>query len=199
MAALHISLTSVPDIASSRAGMTLVEMLMPLFVVAILVAVALPSIRVHLANSDIRRTADELKSGLEMARAEAIRLNTVVRFQRDGTGWTVVLPGVGASRDVVVDRRASRHSQVGVSADIDTLSFGTSGWTLPFGRSMNIALQAPDVAACRPQGGVVCLNVVVAADGLVRSCDPAATAGSPTACGLQQADASPRTARGGGH
>jgi hypothetical protein len=47
---------------------------------------------------------------------------------------------------------------------------------------MNIALQASGVSACRPTGGIYCLNVVVAAGGLVRSCDPSAQIGSPTAC-----------------
>jgi hypothetical protein len=62
------------------------------------------------------------------------------------------------------------------------IAFGGSGWTSPFGRTMTINLQAPAVGSCRPQGGMNCLTVGVAAGGLVRSCDPAAQAGTPTAC-----------------
>jgi len=178
-----MSMKSARTSIRKSAGMTLVELLMVLVVVGILVAVALPSMRVHLANSDIRGVADELRSGLELARTEAIRRNTSVQFQRDGTGWTIVVPGADAGQDLLVARRATRQAQVAVTADIDTISFSGSGWTTPFGRSMSINLQAPEISACRPQGGVYCLNVVVAAGGLVRSCDPAAQAGTPTACG----------------
>jgi len=71
---------------------------------------------------------------------------------------------------------------VSVTTDTDSIAFNGSGWTNPFGQTMNITLQAINVSACRPQGGIYCLNVVVAAGGLIRSCDPSAVAGSPTAC-----------------
>jgi hypothetical protein len=47
---------------------------------------------------------------------------------------------------------------------------------------MSISLQTPSIGQCRPAGGINCLNVLAAGGGLVRSCDPAAVAGSPTAC-----------------
>jgi hypothetical protein len=92
------------------------------------------------------------------------------------------VPGANNGADLVVAKRATRQAQVSVSTDTDNISFNGSGWTSPFGQAMNITLQAPTISACRPQGGIYCLNVVVAAGGLVRSCDPAAQGGSPTAC-----------------
>jgi len=163
-------------------GFTLVELLMVLAVVGIMTAIALPAMRVHLANADVRGVAEEMRSGLELARTEAIRRNTSVQFQRNGTGWTVVVPGADNGTDLVVAKRATHQAQVSVTTDIDNISFNGSGWTSPFGQAMNIILQAPGVSACRPQGGIYCLNIVVAAGGLVRSCDPAAQVGSPTAC-----------------
>jgi type IV fimbrial biogenesis protein FimT len=167
---------------TSTRGFTLVELLMVLVVVGILTAVALPPMRMHLANSDIRGVAEEMRSGLELARTEAIRRNTSVQFQRNGTGWNVVVPGADNGADLLVARRGARQAQVTVTTDIDNISFSGSGWTTPFGRTMNMALQAPGISQCRPAGGIYCLNVVVAAGGLVRSCDPAAQAGTPTAC-----------------
>jgi type IV fimbrial biogenesis protein FimT len=163
-------------------GFTLVELLMVLAVVGIMTAIALPAMRVHLANADVRGVAEEIRSGLELARTEAIRRNTSVQFQRNGTGWTVVVPGANNGADLIVAQRTTRQSQVSLTTDIDNISFNGSGWTSPFGQAMNINLQAPTVSACRPQGGIYCLNIVVAAGGLVRSCDPAAQVGSPTAC-----------------
>jgi len=133
------------------AGFTLVELLMVLAVVGIMTAIALPAMRMHLANADIRGVAEEMRSGLELARTEAIRRNASVQFQRNGTGWTVVVPGANNGGDLVVAKRATHPAQVSVNTDIDNISFNG-------------------------------LNVVVAAGGLVRSCDPAAQVGSPTAC-----------------
>jgi type IV fimbrial biogenesis protein FimT len=164
-------------------GFTLVEVLVVMMIVGLLTAAALPAMRRHLANADIRGVAEEMRSGVEQARSEAIRRNTTVRFDRNGTGWSVVLPGSGGTPDTTLFSRAQRaQTQVTVNADVDTISFSGSGWTSPFGQAMNINLKAPSADACRPTGGINCLNVVVAAGGLVRSCDPGAAAGSATAC-----------------
>jgi type IV fimbrial biogenesis protein FimT len=164
-------------------GFTLIEMLMVLVIVGIMTAIALPSMRTHLANADIRGVAEEMRSGLEVARTEAIRRNTAVNFVRNGVGWTVVVPGAGAGgTDLTVATRAPRQARVVVTADVDTIAYSGSGWTTPFGSSMNISLQSPSIGQCRPAGGINCLNVLAAGGGLVRSCDPAAVAGSTTAC-----------------
>jgi len=164
-------------------GFTLIEMLMVLVIVGIMTAIALPAMRTHLANADIRGVAEEMRSGLEVARTEAIRRNTAVNFVRNGVGWTVVVPGAGAGgTDLTVATRAPRQAQVTVTADVDTIAYGGSGWTTPFGSSMNINLQSPSIGQCRPTGGINCLNVIAAGGGLVRSCDPAAVSGSTTAC-----------------
>jgi len=165
------------------AGFTLVEVLVVMVIVGLLAAFSLPSMRRHLANADIRAVAEEMRSGLEQARSEAIRRNTTVRFDRNGSGWNVVLTGSGGVPDTTLFSRPPRgQTQVVVTADVDTISFSGSGWTSPFGQAMNINLQAPSADNCRPTGGINCLNVAVAAGGLVRSCDPGATAGSATAC-----------------
>jgi type IV fimbrial biogenesis protein FimT len=164
-------------------GFTLVEVLVVLTIVALLAAAALPGMRRHLANADIRAVAEEMRSGIEQARSEAIRRNTSVRFDRSGTGWNLILPASGGNPDTLLTARAGRtRTQVTVTTDVDTISFSGSGWTTPFGQAMNINLQAPSAGGCRPTGGINCLNVAVAAGGLVRSCDPGAAPGTATAC-----------------
>ncbi len=164
-------------------GFTLIEALVVLMIVGLLAAAALPSMRRHLANADIRAVAEEMRSGIEQARSEAIRRNNTVRFDRNSTGWNVVLPGSGGNPDTLLfSRPARQQTQVVVTTDVDTISFSGSGWTNPFGQAMNITLQAPGAGNCKPAGGINCLNVAVAAGGLVRSCDPGVAAGSATAC-----------------
>src|SRR4030095_12352858 len=111
------------------AGFTLVELLMVLAVVGLMTAIALPAMRIHLANADIRGVAGEVASGLEPARAEAIRRNAGVQFQRNGTGWTVVVPGANNGADLIVAKRATRPAQVSVNTDIDNIALHGSGWT----------------------------------------------------------------------
>jgi type IV fimbrial biogenesis protein FimT len=165
------------------AGFTLIELLVVMMIVGLLASLALPSMRTHLANADIRAVAEDLRSGIEQARSEAIRRNTTIRFDRSGTGWNIYLPASGGTPDVLLFSRAARaQTQVVVTTDVDSIAFSGSGWTSPFGQAMNLNLKAPSAAACRPAGGINCLNVAVAAGGLVRSCDPGASAGTATAC-----------------
>ena len=167
---------------TTNRGFTMVEMMMVVMVLAILMAIALPSMRVHMANAEIRGISEEMRSGLELARSEAIRRNTSVRFTRNGSGWNVVIPGTGGVADQQLTMRAPRETPVAVTTSAETITFNASGWTTPFGSTMTINLQAPATNECKPAGGLNCLTVAVAAGGLVRSCDPAATAGTVTAC-----------------
>jgi type IV fimbrial biogenesis protein FimT len=170
-------------VSQKTAGFTLIELLVVMMIIGLLAAAALPGMRRHLANADIRGVAEEIRAGVEQARSEAIRRNTTVRFDRNGTGWNIYLPASGGVPDILLFARAARvQTQVVVAADVDSIAFSGSGWTSPFGQAMNITLQAPSADACRPGGGINCLNVAVAAGGLVRSCDPGAAAGTATAC-----------------
>src|SRR5689334_25154051 len=106
------------------AGFTLVEVLVVMVIVGLLAAFSLPSMRRHLANADIRAVSEEMRSGLEQARSEAIRRNTTVRFDRNGTGWNVVLPGSGGTPDIQLFARAPRtQTQVVITTDTDSVSF----------------------------------------------------------------------------
>lgn len=164
-------------------GFTMVEILLVMVIVGIMTAIALPSMRLHMANGDIRGVAEETRSGLELARTEAIRRNSTVRFDLTGNGWTVTALGAGAGgTDLLVAQRPNRQTQITLGSDVNNVAFNGSGWTTPFGTGMTVTLQAPGAGQCRPTGGVNCLNVLVAGGGLVRACDPAAAAGTTTAC-----------------
>ncbi len=63
-----------------RAGVTVIEMLIALAILAILVFVALPNFTMWIQNTKIRTTAQDLLNGLQLARAEALRRNARVEL-----------------------------------------------------------------------------------------------------------------------
>jgi type IV fimbrial biogenesis protein FimT len=62
-------------------GFTLIELGIGLAVLGILLSLALPAFRTFLQNTQIRNAAEATLAGLNLARTEAIRRNTSVRFQ----------------------------------------------------------------------------------------------------------------------
>lgn len=62
-------------------GVTLIELAIGLAIVAILLMLGLPAWNVFLQNTQIRNAGESVLQGLNLARAEAVRRNTTVRFQ----------------------------------------------------------------------------------------------------------------------
>lgn len=62
-------------------GVTLIELMVGLTILAFLLLSGAPSLSDWIRNSQIRSTAESMLSGLQHARAEAVRRNTAVRFQ----------------------------------------------------------------------------------------------------------------------
>lgn len=74
----------------SASGFTIIELLTTLGIAAIMVGFVLPQFQLTIANYQIRGIAEEVLSGLNLARAEAIRLNANVKFLKTGTAsWQV--------------------------------------------------------------------------------------------------------------
>jgi len=61
-------------------GFTLVELMVTIAVLGLLMLATLPSVGVWLRNAEIRTAAESLQSGLQKARAEAVRRNQPVLF-----------------------------------------------------------------------------------------------------------------------
>jgi type IV fimbrial biogenesis protein FimT len=86
-----------------QAGVSLIEMMIAIVILALLLALGLPNMAVWLNNSRLRTTGETVLSGLQLARTEAIKRNQVVRFQlvsdltsgcalsTQGTSWVVSL------------------------------------------------------------------------------------------------------------
>lgn len=63
-----------------QAGYSMLELAIGLVIIAAALAAAAPSIGPWLNNSQIRTVAESIQSGLQLARAEAVRRNTIVSF-----------------------------------------------------------------------------------------------------------------------
>lgn len=93
-------------------GFTLVEVMIALSILGILIMMALPNLVTWIQNTQIRTAAEGMQAGLTLARSEALRRNTVVRFQLvdtltsscgysvAGTNWVVSLADATGACDV---------------------------------------------------------------------------------------------------
>ncbi|MDR2164441.1 MAG: GspH/FimT family pseudopilin [Zoogloeaceae bacterium] len=101
------------QLKSSR-GLTLVELLVGLAITAILLTLAVPNFSLWIRNIGIRNATSSILSGLQLARAEALKRNTQMRFQLtdsldagcslDATGpfWVVSRDNVAGACDGTV-------------------------------------------------------------------------------------------------
>lgn len=84
-------------------GFSLIELMVAIAVFGTLVMLGLPTLTTWMQNSQIRTAADAIQNGLQVARGEAVRRNTTVRFHLtdtadnscatsvSGTNWVVSL------------------------------------------------------------------------------------------------------------
>lgn len=62
-------------------GLTLLEVMVVVAIVAILAAIGVPSFRDWIQNGQIRNASESIQNGLRIAKTEAIKRNTLIRFQ----------------------------------------------------------------------------------------------------------------------
>ena len=196
-----------PAIRSAR-GVTLVELLISIAVLAALLAVAVPNFAVWIQNSQIRSATDGILNGLQLARATAVQRNTVVNLyvttsltascalSLSGSHWVVALddptgscgsaPSATVAPRIVQSRSGSEGgTNTVMDADQSTVGFNGLGRRVNAGTAayVNFDITNPGGGTCALNGGDIrCLRVVVSASGQVRSCDPAVTSTDPRGC-----------------
>ncbi len=84
-----------------RVGFTLIEALVTVSILAVLLAVAVPSMRDWILANRVKASAAELVTDLQLARAETVRRNTQVQivFRRDGSQSCYTVHTVGIAGD----------------------------------------------------------------------------------------------------
>lgn len=188
-------------------GFSLVELMVGLAVSAILLMIAAPSMNLWLQNGQIRNVAEAMQSGLQLARAEAVRRNARVRFQltnsveagcsvtATGNNWVVSLDdaagqcAAGSSetdspRIIQIYRASEGGRNAQVTAGQAVFEFNALGrltQTTPV--LIDIDIDNPATGSCRAGGGRMhCLRLEVTTNGQIRMCDPAAAATDARSC-----------------
>lgn len=184
--------------------MTLIELMIGIVVLGILLALGAPAFSSWTQNSQIRNAAEAIHNGLTLARAEAVRRNTTVRFQLvttttgacaladTGTNWVVSLDSpAGACDSAPSDDIAPRIVQVRSAAegsrnavvDAGGVSLITFNGTGQASVAATIDVTNPTGGACSTAAGPMrCMRVTVATGGRIRMCDPARAANDPQGC-----------------
>jgi type IV fimbrial biogenesis protein FimT len=185
-------------IPAAAPGFTLIELMITLAVLAIVLMVGLPSMGTWLQNTQIRTSAESMQAGLQLARAEALKRNTTVRFQlvdtmssacalsATGRNWVVSLsaatglcnadPSETAAPQIIQKRSSAEGSpNAVVTADAGSVAFNGLGRAAA-GSLTQIDVTNPANGACKTPAGnepMRCLRLSVSAGGQVRMCDPA--------------------------
>lgn len=100
-------------------GVSLIEMMIGITIAALLMMIGLPSMVTWLNNSQIRTAGETLLAGLTLARVEAVKRNTIVRFQlvsdltsgcalsTSGTSWIVSVSDPSGACDAAPSETAA--------------------------------------------------------------------------------------------
>lgn len=154
-------------------GFSLVELATVIALIGVLLSVALPAISDWIATQRVRTAAEGVLNGLQLARGEAVRSNTLVDLQigADGISWNVVANGA-----TVQTRGADAGGGVTASpAGAATITFNGVGRMITPNTGTFAIKYASGVTGVR----AMCVTVMA---NTPRMCDPILADGDPRSC-----------------
>jgi type IV fimbrial biogenesis protein FimT len=109
-------------IRSLQRGVSLIELLIGIAILAILLALGMPTFGLWVQNTQVRTAAESISNGLQIARNEAVRRNANVRFNLTSTTglpvWNVCVLAGNVCGEVLQQRAAAEgggNARVGIS------------------------------------------------------------------------------------
>lgn len=183
---------------ATQRGVSLIELMIGLAIVALVMFVGVPAFSGFLQNTQIRNAAETTLSGITLARAEALRRNQAVRFQlvssltsscalsATAMNWIVSLASPAgmcqvAPSDTIAPQIIQKKSS---SEGTQNITVATTGGSLiafnGLGRVTGAAITQLDFSnstgTCEAVGGTMrCLRITVSAGGQAKLCDPKVT------------------------
>ena len=133
-------------------------------------------------NTQLRSAADSVQSGLQLARAEAVKRNTFVGFTMAGpdSSWSVDVMNPPQQLQSRTAAEGSANAQIATTDA--TIVFDGLG-KANIAANATIQITNPTGGLCKPAGEMNCLNVTVSVGGQVKMCDPTVLiAGDTRAC-----------------
>jgi len=176
---------------NEQLGFTIPELMIALGVLAILTAMAAPSVLTTSRNSQIRALATSWHDGLFQARIEAIQRNAQVTFcpgvPSSSADWSLILTATDPNCQTAIPFRhynagsmLAGNVQVSLPNNASATYDGT-GRMVPLSGKF-VARFAINSGTCVATGGQMRCLSVEATGGYVRTCDPSAAATSPLGC-----------------
>jgi len=172
-------------VLSKQRGFTLTELLVTVGVVAILSALAVPTMRDVIVNGRIRASSESIQNGLAQARAEAVRLNTQVEFVLGTAGWQVRK----ASDATVLHQSSGKEGSSSLAitktpSDADRITYNAFGLAASVNPSdASAPLTRLDIEISNPPSSSNYHPLAVQLiGGSARVCDPKAASTEPRAC-----------------
>lgn len=164
----------------TEAGFSLVELMISVVILAIAMALAMPSFSQWIQNTHIRNAAESLLNGVQRARAEAVSRNVTVTFTVSGDNfWTVTDT---ALNQVIESRpRSEIPASVIITVSPAPVPPATAPTTLTFN---NLGIRIPNTDASIPIDEIAVdssaleeddsrdLRITIGAGGIARMCDP---------------------------
>lgn len=150
-------------------GFTLLELLVGIGIMAFLLLMVMPSIRVYLLDTKIRASAQAYYDGALQARSEALRRNADVTITLDALqqGWSIASSGI-----TIAVKAPESAAMLTVTASTNEVTFNGLGNA----SAVNTVKFMPgDSSQCLASGPQRCLQVQVSQGGQVRLCDPTIT------------------------
>lgn len=182
-------------IMRSVRGTSLIEVMVVVGIIAIVIGMAIPSLRQWIANLQVRTKAEAVLNGLQLARGEALRRNTRVLFTvAADSSWTIGCESptaTDADNDGVADcpaqiqRKSNAEGGTGTTltltpAGATQATFGGVGMVVANANGSSILTQV-DVASS--SGGTRAYRILLTGGGQSRICDPTVTdAAKPEKC-----------------
>ena len=179
-------------------GVTLIELMIALVLIALLLFLGLPNFSIFLQNTQIRNAAQTTLAGIDLARAEAIRRNSAVRFQLvsdltsgcdlsdSALNWVVSLADPAGACDVqpsetvapriVQKKSASDGSQNALVSTTGGAVIVFNGLGRVSGPGITRLNFSSTSGTCQhvdaANGTLRCLSVLISTGGRTKLCDP---------------------------
>ncbi|HEX2951752.1 MAG TPA: GspH/FimT family pseudopilin [Armatimonadota bacterium] len=161
-------------------GVTLIELAVTLVILVILATIGMPSFTSFLRNTELRSASETVYQGMQLARAEAVRRNTRVRFViGTDTGWTVA-----TDAGTTIQSKPSHESGPNVSLTLTPtgatrVTFNSFGRVVANADASNAVTRIDFTAT----GGSISRRINIEAGGNISLCDPTIIATSdPRKC-----------------
>jgi type IV fimbrial biogenesis protein FimT len=129
-----LSLSAGPNMKHRARGLTLMELMVTVAILAILVALAVPSFNAFLAKGRLSGAAEALAQDLQLARSEALRRNDAVTISfSSGTAWcygsVVSATACNCTQTSCTLRRVDNSDYAGVTMSAVTFNSSAATFT----------------------------------------------------------------------